>query len=59
MDILSLDAYQHGSTLNLYPQELAAFINRGGGIAWGIVPNDEKGLSCERAASLKDLLESM
>jgi hypothetical protein len=39
-DILNLDAYEYMQTLALYPHELRAFLDRGGWIAWGIVPND-------------------
>jgi methionine synthase II (cobalamin-independent) len=45
VDILSLDAYDYGGTLFLYPEELRAFILRGGNIAWGIVPTNEKAAS--------------
>ncbi len=39
VDILSLDAYDYSETLALYPEEVAHFLQRGGIIAWGIVPN--------------------
>jgi len=39
VDILSLDAYEYAGNLALYPQEVRAFLDRGGIIAWGIVPN--------------------
>lgn len=43
LDILSFDAYNYGHTLLLFPKELQDFINKGGFIAWGIVPsNDEE-----------------
>jgi len=38
VDILSLDAYEHAEALALYPGEVTAFLERGGAIAWGIVP---------------------
>ncbi len=38
IDILSLDAYEYAQSLALYPQEITAFLERGGAIAWGIVP---------------------
>lgn len=38
VDILSLDAYQYAESLALYPDAVAAFLERGGIIAWGIVP---------------------
>jgi len=39
-DILNLDAYGYLHSLALYPVELREFLNRGGLIAWGIVPNN-------------------
>lgn len=51
IDILSLDAYAYGDSLMLYPEELKAFILRGGIIAWGIVPTNERAAS-ETAAGL-------
>lgn len=42
VDILNLDAYGYLETLSLYPAELRDFLNRGGIIAWGIIPNDEE-----------------
>ncbi len=41
VDILNLDAYGYLETLALYPAELRAFLDRGGVIAWGLVPNNE------------------
>jgi methionine synthase II (cobalamin-independent) len=38
VDILNFDAYNFAETLSLYPTELRAFLERGGRIAWGIVP---------------------
>ena len=42
VDILNLDAYAYLETLALYPEELRVFLDRGGAVAWGIVPNDEE-----------------
>jgi methionine synthase II (cobalamin-independent) len=42
VDILNLDAYGYLENLALYPEELRAFLDRGGVIAWGIVPNTEE-----------------
>jgi hypothetical protein len=42
VDILNLDAYGYASTLALYPGEIRAFLDRGGVIAWGIVPADNR-----------------
>jgi len=41
VDILNLDAYGFLESLTLYPVELRQFLDRGGVIAWGIVPNDD------------------
>jgi hypothetical protein len=42
VDILNLDAYGYIENLALYPIELRAFLDRGGAVAWGIVPNNEE-----------------
>ena len=57
IDILSFDAYNYAQSLSLYPKEIKKFLNKGGAIAWGIVPNDEGSLAKESVASLKDRLE--
>jgi len=57
VDVLSFDAYNYGSTLSLYPDAVKNLLGRGGGIAWGIVPNTEAELLSETPASLKDRLE--
>jgi len=41
LNILSFDAYGYLETLSLYPKELRAFFERGGILAWGIVPTSE------------------
>ena len=57
VDIISFDAYNYARSLSLYPAEVGSFLERGGAIAWGIVPNDAESLAKETAASLKDRLE--
>ena len=42
VDILNLDAYGYLENLALYPVELRHFLDRGGIIAWGIVPNNNE-----------------
>jgi methionine synthase II (cobalamin-independent) len=42
VDILSLDAYEYAASLALYPDEVSAFLERGGLIAWGIVPSGDR-----------------
>jgi len=43
-DILSLDAYEYAESLALYPDRVGAFLERGGMIAWGIVPASDQAL---------------
>jgi hypothetical protein len=50
-DILNLDAFSFLENLALYPSELRVFLDRGGAVCWGIVPNDEK-IRNESPASL-------
>jgi methionine synthase II (cobalamin-independent) len=57
MDILSFDAYNYAESVSLYPAEAKKFLDKGGAIAWGIVPNDEDSLAKELVSSLKDRLE--
>ncbi len=51
LNILSFDAYGYLETLSLYPKELKTFLERGGILAWGIVPTSEEILK-EDAQSL-------
>ncbi len=37
-DCIHFDAYHYGEAMSLYPGELKRFLERGGMIAWGIVP---------------------
>jgi len=41
LNFLSFDAYTYLETLSLYPKELKAFLERGGILAWGIIPTSE------------------
>jgi len=40
VDILNLDAYDFIENLALYPVELREFLDRGGAICWGMIPNN-------------------
>lgn len=42
IDVFNFDAFEFGDTLSMYPEEMGAFINKGGFIAWGVVPTTEK-----------------
>ncbi|MFC2015242.1 methionine synthase [Chloroflexota bacterium] len=56
-DIINFDTYNFTQSLGLYPVEVKRFLDRGGAIAWGIIPNDPSTLAGETVASLKDRLE--
>jgi len=56
-DILSFDTYNFAQSLTLYPDEVKQFLDRGGAIAWGIVPNTEESVGKETVASLRERLE--
>lgn len=38
IDVINFDAFQHSDRLALYYKEIKAFLERGGMLAWGIVP---------------------
>jgi methionine synthase II (cobalamin-independent) len=57
IDILSFDAYNYASSLSTHSDKVKSFLERGGSIAWGIVPNDEEALAKESLSSLRDCLE--
>jgi len=55
VDVLNLDAYGYLENLALYPAELRAFLDRGGFIAWGIVPNNSD-IMCQSVEKLAERL---
>ncbi|MGQ9546594.1 MAG: methionine synthase [Dehalococcoidia bacterium] len=57
IDILSFDAYNYASSLSTHLDNVKSFLERGGTIAWGIVPNEEEALARESLPSLRDRLE--
>ncbi len=57
IDILSFDAYNYASSLSTHSDKVKSFLERGGNIAWGIVPNEEEVLAKESLPSLRDRLE--
>jgi len=60
-DVINFDAYQYGSTMSLYADTLKRFLERGGMIAWGIVPTAGSGgdITSENPDSLIDRLEEV
>lgn len=57
-DMLSFDAYNYYHTLSLYPDEVAAFLEREGTIAWGVVPSTPDAFEAENLQSLIGRLEN-
>jgi len=57
INILSFDAYNYASSLSTHSGKVKSFLERGGSIAWGIVPNEEESLVKESLPSLRDRLE--
>jgi hypothetical protein len=51
VDIVSFDAYSYAHTVALYADSVSAFLERGGYLAWGIVPTTTE-VSTETADSL-------
>lgn len=56
IDILNLDAYFYWDTLGIYPDKIKDFINKGGVIAWGIVPTTDA-IKKVTLSGLKEQLE--
>lgn len=59
VDVLNLDAYGYLENLALYPAELRTFLDRGGRIAWGIVPNNGDVMSLTPGALAQRLLAGL
>jgi hypothetical protein len=38
LDMIAFDAYEFGEKVTLYPDDVIAFLNRGGILAWGLIP---------------------
>lgn len=55
-DLLSFDCYSFGDNLLLWRDSLKAFLEKGGSIAWGIVPTDPELVLKLVAQDLVDLL---
>ena len=51
VDIISFDAYEFAHTLPLYPDAIRGFLERGGVVAWGVVPAS--------AAALDETVDSL
>lgn len=58
VDIISFDTYNYAESLAIYPQETKRFLDRGGCIAWGIIPSEAALVAKETVGSLRDRLEA-
>ncbi|MBN2373256.1 methionine synthase [bacterium] len=58
IDILSFDAYSYMDSLFIYEEGLKRFIDRGGIIAWGIVPTNESDIFGKGMEGLMPRLET-
>ncbi len=59
VDIISFDAYEFMDKLLMYWRELQAFLNRGGYLAWGIVPTSPKVMNISLNELIKKLEEGI
>jgi hypothetical protein len=55
VDIINFDAYVYMDSLSLYADSIAAFLDRGGYIAWGVVPSQ----SLKARPGPEELLEKL
>ena len=59
MDILSLDVYLNGEIFATYANSIKRFLERGGVIAWGLVPTNFEPFEAENPQSLAGRLEEI
>ncbi len=59
VDIVSFDAFGFAQNFLTYREPLTAFLQRGGNIAWGIVPTDPEDLEATSAEELTPRLREM
>ncbi len=55
IDVFNFDSYLYWSTLSIYPEEIKAFINNNGYIAWGVVPTTD----AIKGVNLQGLIEQL
>jgi len=57
VDIVNFDAFEYGDTIAMYADSVKAHLNRGGALAWGVVPTSVK-IRDQSVESLEKMLES-
>ncbi|MFA6000776.1 MAG: hypothetical protein WC828_01520 [Thermoleophilia bacterium] len=55
VDILHFDAFEHMQEMLIYEKEIAAFMERGGMLGWGIVPTSKKAFDITAAQLAGDI----
>jgi hypothetical protein len=58
VDIISFDAFEYGETIGYYADQVKLFLEKGGVLAWGIVPTSEK-IRTQTPESLMKKLEEL
>jgi methionine synthase II (cobalamin-independent) len=58
VDLLSFDAYSYAFSVSLYPEQLKAFLERGGTLSWGLIPNMDHRLEKETVGTLVQRFDS-
>ncbi len=58
VNIISFDAYNYAENLALFADDVKRFLDRGGALAWGIVPTVEEQIARETAESLTVRLDA-
>lgn len=56
VDVISFDAYSYAENMALYAAEVQRYLERGGMLAWGIVPTTEDAIALESPEHLHELL---
>lgn len=52
LDVISFDTYQFADSFALYSELIQQFLEKGGVVAWGVVPTDRKSLQGEETDTL-------
>ncbi len=58
VDVISFDAYNYAENLALFADDVKRFLDRGGALAWGIVPTVEEQIAAETVESLVARLDA-
>ncbi|MBN1813665.1 MAG: methionine synthase [Anaerolineae bacterium] len=57
VNIISFDAYGYAENLALYPDDLRKFLDRGGVLAWGLIPNTGEEAETITLEKVREVLE--